>query len=75
MPNILQHELNADREFTYRRGYVHGVGAVISGLVHNLSEREQQAVDFWFQNSLFPWSKNVDTEHRFLPPDFPRIGE
>jgi hypothetical protein len=72
MPNISEHETDAEREKVYRRGYVHGVQAMISGIVDKLSYDERQTLGVWFANVLTPWSQG--TAGSFLPPDAPRLG-
>ena len=70
MPKLSDLPDDAERELAYRRGYVHGVSALMSGVVDKLSDVERQAIEYWFKNELTPWSRGEGTSDA---PDVPRL--
>jgi hypothetical protein len=60
-----------ERELTYRRGYVHGVAATISGLVDLLSDEDRRRVQKWFATILTPWKDGGNESTR---PEFPKLS-
>jgi hypothetical protein len=56
MRNLSDHKTDAEREPAYRRGYAHGVQAMMSAIVDKLSDAERQRFEVWFANVLTPWS-------------------
>jgi hypothetical protein len=73
MPTLENRLTDPDREEAYRRGYLHGVAAAMSGLSHLLSEKDRQKVDVWFANTLSQWGTDRSLS-QFLAPDFPKVG-
>lgn len=74
MPSISEYEADPEREAAYRRGYVHGVSEVISGVLHHLPESQRKEVDDWFKLRLSKWALDP-SQSGFKAPDFPRLGD
>jgi|BarGraIncu00222A_1022003.scaffolds.fasta_scaffold32140_3 hypothetical protein len=73
MPKLSEHVTDQEREFAYRRGYLHGVHAAISGLVHLLPNDDKVKVEVWLANQLTPWEQDQSLG-QFQAPDFPRLS-
>ena len=74
MPTLDKLEHTPDRERAYRRGYVHGIENMMTGIRHKLSDEETMAFDRWFTKELFAWSQG-DTGKFAEAPAFPALGE
>jgi hypothetical protein len=74
MPSILSvadPKTEAAEERQYRRGYNHGVNAVLAAVAPYLPEKPRLMLDIWSTNELLPWS--VDSE-LFIPPRAPALN-
>jgi hypothetical protein len=69
MPNFP----NPERERSYRQGYLDGVVAAVSGLTHNFSEPQRQAIEVWFVKNLVPRTSSLDMTVN-PPPVFPLVS-
>jgi hypothetical protein len=60
-------------EHMYRRGYVHGVMAIIAALKGRLPKEEARNLEAWTEETLFKWSTS-DLELARRPPEVPAGG-
>jgi hypothetical protein len=75
MINISQVDFDHEREVAYRRGYVRGVSAVISGIAHRLTIEEREIVNRWFDDELTNWAKSSAPSCMSAPPKFPKAAD
>ena len=59
---------DAEREKAYRKGYVHGVQAMMSTIVDKLTYAERNQLEVWFANVLTPWSQGTNVSLSPEPP-------
>jgi hypothetical protein len=72
MPSLSDYPFDPDREEAFRRGYAHGVSALISGLIDLVSEQDRQKIDHWYGMELLPWQARARNGFE-VAPEFPRI--
>jgi hypothetical protein len=75
MVNISQVDFDHEREVAYRRGYVRGVSAAISGIAHRLTVEEREIVNRWFDDELTKWAKSSAPSCTSAPPEFPKAAD
>jgi hypothetical protein len=62
-------QIDPDREIAYRRGYIHGVNAIIDAVREHLAEEQFKRLEIWSSNVLGEWTRGG----RFEPPDPPAL--
>lgn len=75
MVNISQVDFDHEREVAYRRGYVRGVSAAISGIAHKLTVEEREIVNRWFDDELMKWAKSSAPSCMSAPPELPKTSD
>jgi hypothetical protein len=70
MPRAGEQQIDPDRENAYRRGYGHGVGAVIGALQGHLTKTQIDQLELWLANQITPWQRDLGV---FQPPAPPAL--
>ena len=52
-------QIDPDREITYRRGYIHGVNAIIAAVREHLTDEQFRRLEIWSSNVLGEWTQNL----------------
>jgi hypothetical protein len=73
--NLSQVDFDHEREVAYRRGYLRGVSAAISGIAHKLAVGEREIVERWFDNDLTTWARSSEPSCTSAPPEFPKPAD
>jgi hypothetical protein len=63
-------QIDPDCEIGYRRGYIHGVNAIIAAVRGHLTEEQFWRLEIW-SNVLGEWTHNLAGP--FLPPNPPAL--
>ncbi len=72
MPQLSEHETDAERERAFRRGYAHAANEIVSGVVERLSEKDRKEVNEWYRLRLIPWTLDASLS-KFEAPPFPTL--
>lgn len=73
MPKASDYEIDPDREGAFRRGYTHGVEAVLLAVSARLSEKEKGQLRRWASGPIGDWSARSG-EGFEVAPDPPILG-
>ena len=69
MSDNVENETDAEREQTYKRGYVHGVMKTVIALGNVLGSNDRERIDAWVRDVLTPWEQSA--EPSLGAPTFP----
>lgn len=69
MMNISQLDFDHEREVAYRRGYVRGVSAVISGVAGRIPDDDHAVLAGWFGDALAKWAASSAPSCMSAPPE------
>jgi hypothetical protein len=72
---LSQVDFDHEREVAYRRGYLRGASAAISGVAHGLTLGEREAVERWLENKLTTWARSSKPSCMSAPPEFPKATD